>query len=174
VKRWTTNLHPSTSTNLALKKPATLHSSASANILWRTLVSEGEAPSKTISLWCLHKHQQTMTMPIQQSPALARLQPVHKIWVQGRQPILCVPPAQKTPTSVERTHPSRIWEMDSGAWSQKGHTTGRGIPRRASQSSVQHQLVTPTKGRIYTWCALVIAPLGLGMYCNFFLAFPFK
>jgi hypothetical protein len=60
-------LHLSTDASLALKSPATLYTSASARILRITDPEEGVAPSKTISLRCLHKHQHTNTIPVQKS-----------------------------------------------------------------------------------------------------------
>jgi hypothetical protein len=44
---------------LALKSPAALHTLASARILWITDLDKGVAPSKTMLLRCLYKHQQT-------------------------------------------------------------------------------------------------------------------
>jgi hypothetical protein len=59
---------------------ASLYTSASVRILRITDSEKGVAPSKTLSLRCLHKHQHTSMMPVSQIlfPPMPGSQPVRK------------------------------------------------------------------------------------------------
>jgi len=47
---------------------------------------------------------------------------------------------QRNQNSLAKTQPTRRWLMVSSSWSQSGQHSGRGSPRRASRSAVQHLL----------------------------------
>ena len=48
--------------------------------------------------------------------------------------------SKRNQNSLAKTQPTRRWLMVSSSWSQSGQHSGRGSPRRASRSAVQHLL----------------------------------
>jgi hypothetical protein len=112
-------LHLSTEANLALKSPVALHTSALARILRITDPEEGVAPSKIISLRCLHKHQHTSAMPIQKSrrssflPCHERSQSTNASTCVGRWSSLSHQRRQAAHTDLASTQPRSRCVMDS-------------------------------------------------------------
>jgi hypothetical protein len=121
TRNYSPTLHLSTEASLALKRPAAVHSSASARTLRITDPEDGDAPSKTMSLRCLHKHQHTSAMPVQKSRRSSfpscqdRNQSGNAVSCVERRSTLSHQRKQVSHTALASTQPSNKCSMDSWA-----------------------------------------------------------
>jgi hypothetical protein len=82
---------------------------------------DGDAPSKTMSLRCLHKHQHTSAMPVQKScrssfpPCQDRNQSTNVVSCVGRQSTLSHQRKQVSHTALANTQSSSKCAIDSWA-----------------------------------------------------------